>query len=85
MHEGLPAAPQAGENPSMVQGRAPGMAVEGVCSGKGYKGTSGRAGPLPADIAPPCTAPPSHNSVSATVCCLDEWPFLDVAWPVPFS
>lgn len=26
-----------------------------------------------------------HNSVSATTCCLVEWPFLEVAWPVPFS
>lgn len=26
----------------------------------------------------------SHSSVSAT-CCLAEWPFLDVAWLVPFS
>lgn len=35
-----------------------------------------------------CPASPtqqSHNSVSATACCLAEWPFLDVACPVPFS
>lgn len=41
-------------------------------------------GPFPR----PCPAllpPQSHNSVSATMCCLAEWPFLDVAWPVPFS
>lgn len=90
MHKGLPAPPQGGENPSLVQGRAPGMALEGVCSGKGYKardGTSGRTqgGPPSPDIAPHGPTRPSHNSVSATVCCLDEWPFLDVAWPVPFS
>lgn len=36
-----------------------------------------REGPVPRQL--------SHNSVSATTCCLAEWPFLDVAWPVPFS
>lgn len=40
--------------------------------------------PSPA-LAQPCPTQPSHNSVSATTCCLAEWPFLEVAWPVPFS
>lgn len=81
----------------MVQCRAPGMAsgmgdvqwqrVEGkgwhLQQGGHLWPDAGRA-PFP-DIAQLCPTQPSHNSVSATMCCLAEWPFLDVAWPVPFS
>ena len=37
---------------------------------------------IPPGLAPP---QPRHSSVSATTRCLAEWPFLEVAWPVPFS
>lgn len=40
--------------------------------------------PLPG-YHPVLPTQPGHSSVSATTCCLAEWPFLEVAWPVPFS
>lgn len=62
------------------------MASTGVCSGKGEQGREAahvqRLGGL---LPQPRPTQPSHSSVSATMGCLAEWPFLEVAWPVPFS